>query len=80
MLSALLRSVSQGIPRARQQVARETLLPSCWGLRACATAASSTCQSIAAPTYMIWGANTDVGKTLVSAGLAAAASRNKVGW
>ena len=30
------------------------------------------------PTFMVWGANTDVGKTLVSAGLAAAAVRAKV--
>lgn len=27
---------------------------------------------------MLWGANTDVGKTLVSAGLAAATKRDKV--
>ena len=31
--------------------------------------------SLAVPTFMVWGANTDVGKTLVSAGLAAAAVR-----
>ncbi|KAL0037506.1 hypothetical protein WJX77_000433 [Trebouxia sp. C0004] len=29
------------------------------------------------PVYMMWGANTDVGKTLVSAGLAAATKRSK---
>jgi hypothetical protein len=34
--------------------------------------------SLAFPTFMVWGANTDVGKTLVSAGLAAAAIRAKV--
>ncbi len=34
--------------------------------------------SLAFPTFMVWGANTDVGKTLVSAGLAAAAARAKV--
>ncbi len=34
--------------------------------------------SLAFPTFMVWGANTDVGKTLVSAGLAAAAARGKV--
>lgn len=33
---------------------------------------------VAYPAYMIWGANTDVGKTLFSAGLAAAASRRQV--
>ena len=30
------------------------------------------------PVYMMWGANTDVGKTLVSAGLAAATKRSNV--
>ena len=34
--------------------------------------------SLAFPTFMVWGANTDVGKTLFSAGLAAAAVRAKV--
>ena len=34
--------------------------------------------SLAFPTFMVWGANTDVGKTLVSAGLAAAAARAQV--
>lgn len=34
--------------------------------------------SPAVPTYLVWGANTDVGKTVVSYGLAAAASRAKV--
>lgn len=29
-------------------------------------------------TFMVWGADTDVGKTLMSAGLAAAAARAKV--
>ena len=33
--------------------------------------------SLAFPTFVVWGANTDVGKTLVSAGLAAAAARSK---
>ncbi|KAK9837714.1 hypothetical protein WJX74_003664 [Apatococcus lobatus] len=33
--------------------------------------------SLAAPTYMIWGANTGVGKTLVAAGLAAAVRRSR---
>ncbi len=33
---------------------------------------------LAFPTYAIWGANTNVGKTLASAGLAAAAVRQKV--
>lgn len=31
--------------------------------------------SLGVPTFMVWGADTDVGKTLVSAGLAAAAAR-----
>lgn len=31
------------------------------------------------PSVCIWGANTGVGKTLISAGLVAAAVRNKVG-
>lgn len=35
----------------------------------------SRAMSLAVPTFMVWGANTDVGKTLVSAGLAAAAVR-----
>ena len=35
--------------------------------------------SLDVPTYMVWGANTDVGKTLVSAGLAAAAAKDEVG-
>jgi Mrp family chromosome partitioning ATPase len=35
-------------------------------------------RSLALPTYMVWGADTDVGKTLVSAALAAAAARAQV--
>lgn len=42
-------------------------------------ACNSSSLPIAFPAYMVWGANTDVGKTLFSAGLAAAASRLKVG-
>lgn len=34
---------------------------------------------IGLPSVCIWGANTGVGKTLISAGLVAAAVRNKVG-
>lgn len=34
--------------------------------------------SLELPTYMIWGANTGVGKTLVSAGLAASAAADQV--
>ena len=34
--------------------------------------------SLAVPTFMVWGADTGVGKTLVSAGLAAAAARSLV--
>ncbi len=30
------------------------------------------------PAYLVWGANTDVGKTLVCAGIAAAAARSRV--
>ena len=35
--------------------------------------------NLAFPTYYVWGANTNVGKTLVSVGLAAAAARKQVG-
>ncbi len=35
-------------------------------------------RSLGLPTYMVWGADTDVGKTLVSAALAAAAARAQV--
>lgn len=34
--------------------------------------------SLRSPTYMIWGANTGVGKTLVAAGLASAVRRSRV--
>ena len=34
--------------------------------------------SLDVPAYLVWGANTDVGKTLVCAGLAAAAARSRV--
>ena len=42
------------------------------------TTATATTLQLRIPQYMVWGANTDVGKTLVSAGLAVAARRNKV--
>ena len=35
--------------------------------------------SLQVPTYCVWGANTGVGKTLISAGLARASVANKVG-
>ena len=34
--------------------------------------------SLEVPTYMVWGANTGVGKTLVSAGVAASAAKDEV--
>jgi hypothetical protein len=34
--------------------------------------------SLELPTYMVWGSNTGVGKTLVSAGLAASAASERV--
>ena len=50
-----------------------------WYARSVTTAAAqSPCVPVTHPSYMIWGANTDVGKTMVSAGLARAAHRNKV--
>ena len=39
---------------------------------------ASRAVSLDHPTFMVWGANTDIGKTLVSAGLAAAAVRAQV--
>lgn len=52
------------------------------GMRLLTTSAISLANTpvlpAAFPAYMIWGANTDVGKTLFSAGLAAAASRLQV--
>lgn len=71
--------------RTSQRLLSATNFPSCRALR-CATppAAASFVATTAwqppvlpvtFPAYMIWGANTDVGKTLVSAGLAAAADR-----
>lgn len=51
-----------------------------WGtVRSTTSVACDPCVlPVAYPAYMIWGANTDVGKTLFSAGLAAAASRRQV--
>lgn len=49
-----------------------------FGTQAITTAAPSSWVPLTHPSYVVWGANTDVGKTLVSAGLASAAERSKV--
>lgn len=48
------------------------------GVRGVVNNGVSRAVSLAHPTFMVWGANTDVGKTLVSAGFAAAAVRAQV--
>ena len=48
------------------------------GGRAAGVEEEAPATDAAHPTFMVWGANTGVGKTLVSAGLAAAAFRDKV--
>ena len=78
MIKSLLNRLHQTSPQVRHQLAEGTQLLTAQRVRNVATASSATWLSLATPAYMLWGANTDVGKTLVSAGLAAAANRSKV--
>ena len=77
MLAHFVRSARQTwVPRHRDVGTKA--LAVAFASHAFSTTAVATTHQLRVPRYMIWGANTDVGKTLVSAGLAAAARRNKV--
>ena len=78
MLKHLLRESSRIPLGFVRQVAQVPGLAKARNVRNCSTSSSSTCLPLTTPVYMIWGANTDVGKTLVSAGLAAATKRSNV--
>lgn len=76
MLKHLLRESSQIPLDFVRQLAQVPGVAKACNVRSCSTSSSSTCLPLTTPVYMIWGANTDVGKTLVSAGLAAATKRS----
>ena len=78
MLKHLLREPSQISPGLVRQIAQVSGLAKDCNVRNFTTSSSSICLPLMMPVYMMWGANTDVGKTLVSAGLAAATKRRKV--
>ena len=77
MLTHLLRCACQTSIPCRPPVVPKALFAAC-APHVYSTTATATTLQLRIPQYMVWGANTDVGKTLVSAGLAAAARRNKV--
>ncbi len=78
MLKHLLRESSQTSLGLVRQLAQVPGLARACNVRNCTTRSSLTCLPLTTPVYMIWGANTDVGKTLVSAGLAAATKRSDI--
>lgn len=73
---SLQRACQRLVPRHRDVGTKASVVA--FASHAFSTAAPATTLQLRVPQYMVWGANTDVGKTLVSAGLAAAARRNKV--
>lgn len=77
MLAHFLRRACHTQIACRRDVGTKALAAAIPSHAFSTTAPASTLQ-LRIPQYMVWGANTDVGKTLISAGLAAAARRNKV--
>ena len=77
MLTQLLHCSGRNVVLLRHAVLPRVVLAGCASHRL--TTLSQATLQLRVPSYMVWGANTDVGKTLVSAGLAAAARRDKVG-
>lgn len=77
MLAYFLRPACQRWVPCHRDVGTKALVVA-FASHAFSTTAPATTLQLRVPQYMVWGANTDVGKTLVSAGLAAAARRNKV--
>ncbi|KAL3138910.1 hypothetical protein ABBQ32_005731 [Trebouxia sp. C0010 RCD-2024] len=76
MLTHLLQRACQTSLPCRPRVVPQALFAAC-ASHVYSTKATAITLQLRIPQYMVWGANTDVGKTLVSAGLAAAARRNK---
>ena len=64
---------ARNLQNARISTAAELKLPTSSEDRA-----QSQAIPLSNPAYLVWGANTDVGKTLVCAGIAAAAARSRV--
>lgn len=72
---ASLRGIPPARPSAPRQYGSAAQEPENPAVSEAARHGGGRAVSLEVPTFMVWGANTDVGKTLVSAGLAAAAVR-----